>query len=79
MDAREALKACFVDTFQLDAETNVETLEYQSIGAWDSVGHMQLIAALETTFDIMIDTQDVLDMSSFGKAVEIMRKYDVVV
>jgi hypothetical protein len=36
-----------------------------------------LIAALETTFDIIIDTQDVLDMNSFNMAKEILRKHDV--
>ena len=77
MDSLERLRACFVETFELEENVDVEALHYQGIDAWDSVGHMKLIAALESTFDIMIDTQDVLDMNSFGKAVEILRKHDV--
>ena len=52
-------------------------LKYQAIKEWDSVGHMQLIAALEEAFDIMMDTEDIIDLSSFEKGIEIMRKYDV--
>lgn len=64
-----------METFGLEPESDVESLQYQGIPAWDSVGHMQLIAAIESAFDIMLDTQDVLDMSSFSKAEEIVRKY----
>lgn len=49
-------------------------LEYQSIGDWDSVGHMGLIAALEDAFDIMMDTDDIIDFSSFEKGKEILSK-----
>jgi acyl carrier protein len=36
---------------------------------------MTLIAALETEVDCMLEMDDILDMSSFSKAVEIMKKY----
>ena len=52
-------------------------LVYQGIEAWDSVGHMTLVAAIEDNFDIMLDTDDIIDMSSFEKAQEILTKYDV--
>lgn len=55
----------------------LEGLTYQSITEWDSVGHMGLIAALETAFDIMMDTDDIIDLSSFEKGKEILKKYDV--
>ena len=77
MDSLARLRDCFVETFELETSVDVEALKYQGIGAWDSVGHMKLIAALESTFDIMIDTQDVLDMNSFQKAKEILRKHGV--
>jgi acyl carrier protein len=52
-------------------------LEYQSILEWDSVGHMTLVATLEEVFDIMLDTDDIIDFSSYEKGKEIMKKYDV--
>lgn len=66
----------FIETFQIEAN-KLEGLEYQSITEWDSVGHMSLIAALEEAFDIMMDTDDIIDFSSYGKGKEILVKYDV--
>lgn len=59
------------------SEDQVEGLTFQSIPEWDSVGHMGLIAALEEAFDIVFDTDDIVDLSSFDKGKEILAKYDV--
>ncbi len=63
----------FEETFSITAE-EAEHLEYQAIPAWDSVGHMGLIAAIEDCFDIMMDTDDIIDLSSFEKGKEILGK-----
>ena len=55
-------------------EEQVEGLEYQAVTEWDSVGHMTLIAALEDAFDIMMDTDDIIDFSSFEKGKDILSK-----
>lgn len=72
----EKYTQAFVNTFNVTPEQAIK-LEYQSIKEWDSVGHMQLIAALEDAFDIMMDTDDIIDLSSFEKGKEILKKYDV--
>ena len=66
----------FIEVFNVKEE-EVKELAYQSIPTWDSVGHMTLIAGLEDAFDIMMDTDDIIDFSSFDKGKEIMKKYDV--
>ena len=66
----------FMEVFEIKA-SDTDGLEYQAIPTWDSVGHMSLIAALEETFDIMMDTEDIIDFSSFEKGKEILAKYDV--
>ena len=53
-------------------EEQLPGLKYQGLNAWDSVGHMTLIATLEDTFDIMFDTDDVIDFSSYEKGKEIL-------
>ena len=58
-------------------EDQVQALVYGESEKWDSVGHMTLIAALEDAFDIMVDMDDIIDLSSFEKGKEILRKYDV--
>jgi len=66
----------FTETFKI-SEEKTAGLTYQSITEWDSVGHMTLVAALEEAFDIMMDTDDIIDLSSFDKGKEILKKYAV--
>lgn len=66
----------FSETFGV-TEEEAKELKYQSVEAWDSVGHMGLIAALEDAFDIMMETDDIIDFSSFEKGKELLKKYDV--
>ena len=54
-----------------------EKLEYNSIPEWDSIGHMTLISGLEEGFGITMETDDVVDFSSFKKGNEILKKYKV--
>jgi acyl carrier protein len=72
----EKYTQAFTETFGV-AEEEAKVLKYQDIQAWDSVGHMQLIAALEDAFDIMMETDDIIDLGSFDKGKEILTKYDV--
>lgn len=72
----EKYNQAFVESFGVSKD-QLETLEYQGITEWDSVGHMQLIAALEDAFDIMFDTDDIVDFSSYQKGKEFMAKYEV--
>lgn len=65
----------FVDVMSVEAGVDKTLLVYNEFPGWDSVAHMTLIAALETEFDCMLEMDDILDMSSFDKAVEIMQKY----
>jgi acyl carrier protein len=58
-------------------EDQLAGLKYQGTELWDSVGHMTLVAALEDAFDIMLDTDDIIDLSSYEKGQEILKKYDV--
>ena len=77
MDNAEKLREIFAKALEIDKGIVVDSLEYNSIPQWDSVAHMSLVAAIDDAFDIMMETDDVIDMSSFGKAKEILRKYDV--
>lgn len=71
----EKLKGAFVRALGLPAETSFESLEYSKTSGWDSVAHMALVAEIEGALDIMLDTDDVIALSSFNKACEIVAKY----
>ena len=67
--------AAFAQTLGIDAGQVTDELRYNTIPQWDSIAHMSVVAALEEAFGIMIDMDDVIDMSSVGKAREILRKH----
>lgn len=69
------LKSIFAESLGIDESIVTDNLRYAEIPQWDSVAHMALVAAVEEGFDIMIDTEDVIDMSSFEKAKQIVTKY----
>lgn len=73
----EKYKNAFVEGLEVEADKITEDLEYEGIEEWDSVGHMSLIACLEDAFDIMMDTDDIVDFSSFKKGIEILKKYEI--
>ena len=73
MSNLEKYNRIFIRTFEIKEE-DLEGLTYQSISAWDSVGHMSLISSLENAFDIMFDTMDVIDFNSYEKGKEILSK-----
>jgi acyl carrier protein len=71
------LKDAFVEGLSIPEDSDFTSLEYRSIEEWDSVAHMLLIGEIENVFDVMLETQDVIGMSSFTKAQEILEKYGV--
>ena len=68
----------FAKSFSISKD-KLENLEYNKIDEWDSIGHMTLISELEGVFDISIETDDVVDFSSFKKGMEIIKKYGVAI
>jgi acyl carrier protein len=66
----------FIKTFSID-ENLLNDLEYNSIPQWDSIGHMALMAALEETFSIMMDMDEIIDFSSYKKGIETLKKHNI--
>lgn len=71
------LTEIFTEVLEIDSDIVNDDLKYNAIPEWDSIAHMALVAELDDAFDIMLDTDDILDMSSFAKAKEILTKYGV--
>ena len=73
----QRLREAFRTALDLPADAPVDDLRYQDNEKWDSLAHMSLIAAIEDEFSVMIDTDDVINMSSFTEAIRILGKYGV--
>lgn len=73
----EKYNQAFVETFSIGIDLLQDDFRYQAVPAWDSVGHMGLIAALEDAFDIMLETEDIIEFSSYGVGKTILKKYHI--
>ena len=77
MSNKEKYDQIFIDCFSVKLGDLGDTFEYQTVPAWDSVGHMGMIAALEESFGIMMEMDDIIDFSSYLKGMELLGKYGI--
>jgi len=73
----ERYKNAFIKSLSIEKESFKDNLEYNEIPEWDSIGHMTLMSGLEEEFNISLETDDIVDFSSFKKGIEILNKYNV--
>ena len=73
-NVEDILKKIFISSLGLKKNINFNKLKYGDPN-WDSVAHMKLIAQIEKKLKISIDVEDVVDMSSFKKAISLIDKY----
>ena len=70
----DRVKTIFCETLGVsESEVNDDTA-YNSFEPWDSLKHLRIVVNLEEEFGIDIDMDDVIDMSTFKKVKEIMKK-----
>ena len=77
MSNLEQLENIFRDSLGLEQETQVHDLTYRSIEEWDSVAHMVLSGDIEDVFGVMLETDDVIELSSFTNAILILGKHGI--
>ncbi len=77
MNTTQRLYTIFSQALNIPIHKITDDLAYNTIPEWDSVAHMALVAELEAAFDIMLDTDDIIDMNSVGKAKEILSKHEM--
>lgn len=73
----EKLNNIFAEVFSVDVSELNESFDKNSVDSWDSVHQLSLTSAVEDEFDIMLDAEDILGFSSYEKAKEILRKYEI--
>ena len=77
MDNKEKYKSIFIESLAIDLSKFNENIKYNEIPEWDSIGHMTLMSGLEDGFNIAIETDDIVDFSSFKKGMEILGKHKI--
>lgn len=76
MENLEKLRTAFAEALGMDRAGITDALSFGD-SPWDSIAHMAIVASIERAFDIMLDTDDVVGMSSFKVAKEIVGKYGI--
>ena len=77
MNNRKKYQNIFIESLSIDDKKFNKGIKYNEIQEWDSIGHMTLMSGLEEGFKITLDTDDVVDFSSFKKGFEILAKYGI--
>ena len=77
MSNLEKYNKIFISALSINSKVLNQDLKYNDIPEWDSIGHMTLMSDLEETFNITIDTDDIVDFSSYKKGMEILEKYKI--
>ena len=77
MSNKQKYEDIFIKSLSIVNKKFDENIEYNEIPEWDSIGHMTLISNLEDTFKITMETDDVIDFSSFLKGKKILEKYKI--
>ena len=73
----DKLKSIFLEVLDLPPDVDPYSIRYAEVETWDSLAHMVLVGELEQQFDVMFDTDDVLNMSDLNMATKILEKLGV--
>ncbi len=73
MSLTDRLAVVFENAFGLDKSKFTLALTPEETPNWDSVGHMNLVNCLEQEFQVQFEVDDIMEMSSPEKIVEILK------
>jgi len=73
----EKYNNAFVQVFGARIEDLNDDYGKETVSEWDSVHQLSLIAQMEDAFDIMFDPEDIMEMTSYAKGKELLKKYEV--
>lgn len=77
MNNLEKYNEIFCRLFSVKPDQLDNRFLYQSVPAWDSIGHMEMVAELEDALGIAMEAEDILNFNSYNKGKELLRKYDI--
>lgn len=78
MSNLEKLNAIFVEVFAVDVEALNADFVNTNVEKWDSVRQLSLVASMEDNFEIMMDAEDILAITSYAAAKDVLTsKYEI--
>lgn len=77
MSNLEKYDNAFAEVFGAKAGELSDSYGKDTVEEWDSVHQLSLIALFEEAFDVMFDPEDIMELTSYAKGKELLRKYEV--
>lgn len=77
MTNMDKYKKIFMDIFDVREEELNENFNFNDIGKWDSLIHLTLIEELESAFDIIFESDDIIHYGGYVNGLKILTKYGV--
>lgn len=77
MNNLESINGIFAEIFNVEASVLNAEFNNKTVEGWDSVRQLSLTAAIEETFDIFLDPEDIIGCSSYDGVIEILKKYGI--
>ncbi len=74
MDIKNELQSVFRDVFDDESIEIYEAMTASDIEEWDSLTHIQLIAATEKQFNLRFKTAEIADLKNVGEMIELIEK-----
>ena len=77
MENLEKYNDAFIEVFGVSADALNDNFCKETVEEWDSVHQLGVVSELEDAFDIMFDPEDIMELTSYAKGKELLKKYDV--
>lgn len=74
----EKLNQIFCEVYSVEESALNEGFVNTNVEMWDSVHQMSMVAAIEEAFDLFVDTEDILEMTSYVNVKNLLTsKYEI--
>ncbi len=74
-----AYDAVFVKVLGLEQDDLANNPTFADTPQWDSLCHMELVAALEDAFDIMLEPEEITHFESYENGKKILAAHDALI
>ena len=74
----EKLNQIFCEVYSVEESALNESFVNTDVDTWDSIHQLSMVAAIEEAFDLMMDAEDILEMTSYENVKQLLTsKYKI--
>jgi acyl carrier protein len=73
----EKYDSIFMSVFDVEKDVLGDDFTFKAVDKWDSFLHLTLISELEDGFDVLFDSEDILNFGGYSNGKKILAKYGV--